>query len=256
MKYKQRNRILALILSLTLLVGLFPATTAVAAEPPVEGVPTSMRLQRAFVAQGISSYFQTDDNHYASFYESPVTLGYDCYSPLQWMLLSFALINNQNVSLTLWELDESYPSFDENPIVLEPDLTNADAIEPFLKGDSPIGYLRGIRITDNVAEGDSEGYYTHVEMTPTEINEACVRALLDVESGESTEYEYTDMHDVYVYGTSGEPYIPPATNEIDSIMDEGFFDIEVPAVMPMDDAIQNYLLWDGTVVDESGLLSP
>ena len=201
MKYKQRNRILALILSLTLLVGLFPATTAVAAEPPVEGVPTSMRLQRAFVAQGISSYFQTDDNHYASFYESPVTLGYDCYSPLQWMLLSFALINNQNVSLTLWELDESYPSFDENPIVLEPDLTNADAIEPFLKGDSPIGYLRGIRITDNVAEGDSEGYYTHVEMTPTEINEACVRALLDVESGESTEYEYTDMHDVYVYGT-------------------------------------------------------
>ena len=180
MKYKQRNRILALILSLTLLVGLFPATTVVAAEPPVEGVPTSMRLQRAFVAQGISSYFQTDDNHYASFYESPVTLGYDCYSPLQWMLLSFALINNQNVSLTLWELDESHPSFDENPIVLEPDLTNADAIEPFLKGDSPIGYLRGIRITDNVAESDSEGYYTHVEMTPTEINEACVRALLDV----------------------------------------------------------------------------
>ena len=35
MKYKQRNRILALILSLTLLVGLFPATTVVAAEPPV-----------------------------------------------------------------------------------------------------------------------------------------------------------------------------------------------------------------------------
>ena len=73
-----------------------------------------------------------------------------------------------------------------------------------------------------MADGDSEGYYTHVEMTPTEINEACVRALLDVESGESTEYEYTDMHDVYVYGTSGEPYIPPATNEIDSIMDEVF----------------------------------
>ncbi len=44
MKYKQRNRILALILSLTLLVGLFPATTAVAAEPPVEGVPTQYAL--------------------------------------------------------------------------------------------------------------------------------------------------------------------------------------------------------------------
>lgn len=81
---------------------------------PVEGVPTSMCLQRAFVAHGISSYFETDDNRYASFYESPVTLGYDCYSPLQWTLLSFALINNQNVSLTLWDLDESFPSFDEN----------------------------------------------------------------------------------------------------------------------------------------------
>lgn len=68
---------------------------------PVERVPTSMRLQRAFVAQGISSYFEMDDNHYASFYESPVTLGYDCYSPLQWVLLSFTLINGQNISLTL-----------------------------------------------------------------------------------------------------------------------------------------------------------
>ena len=248
MKHRQRNRLIALLLSLTLLLGMLPAAS-LAAEDDLTAT-SSIMLQRAFTHETISVNCSSDEiGLFQNYYQSFVTQDSLTDNPLEWLLLSFVLEKGQNVSLELWRLPESESDSNENPVEMAPSMEGPDVNEDFLgEQNEPIGYLSGIRIMNNIlVEEDENGdpVYSLIELTDEELSLACMEAIKEGA-------EPTTMYDEEFVGHKGEPYIPVSTlSMLSAASDETFF-TAAPNIVMWGDSIVNYVLWDGTVVDEEG----
>lgn len=208
---KKLRSIIATFLTLAMLLTMLP-TAAFAAEGETDTVDLAvfknMQLYSAVNHRPISTYFNADKENY---YQTPTTLGSGENQPLEWMLLSYAIQLTQPVSLALYKLSDDYADLDDNPIIFEPD-EDPDAQEEFLGGER-IGYLAGIRMTDNVEPDPDkgDGYYKYVEID----NDVFCEMLVDHINSAT---ELTVMKDVVVYGFDGEPLIVqrPVEESLDS----------------------------------------
>lgn len=253
MTHQRKNRIVAMLLTAVMIIGMVPTITHAAEEPKVESF---MKLERAFDFDLVSALCNSEESgNYQNYYTSAVTRGGLSGNPLEWTLLSYAMDKGQYVDLELWRLAEPYQSSSENPIRLEPDLTNGEALEDFLRDADHIGYLNGYSLRDHVIEVDE----THFEQKEDFLSEDLLLACMDAvrqevsDDGLVPERERVTMFQQYAIGHDGQPMegiqapqqIRPASLDPD-------FMVEPPTFDMWGDQIINYFLWDGRVCTEDG----
>lgn len=142
------------------------------------------------------------------------------------MLLSYAIQLSQPVNLELYKLKNGYTN---NPVELLAD-SDPEALEEFLDGD-PIGYLAGIRMTDNVTEdpAQGDGYYKYVDIA----NDVFCERIVDHINSAT---ELTVMKEILAYGFDGEPLIVQRPAKVQGLMaaapDNEFEPSDEDAVQP------------------------
>ena len=242
------RRLMALVLVAALLAGLIPLGTAAAAEIPVGSIAINAQMQSAFTGKPISTYYAEEGLAYGNYYQNPAALSMTCDSPLEWTLFSFAIHNNQNVQIELYEMSDEYQASLENPVGLSRNDASATEPEEFL--GEYLGYVAAIQITEVATPGAEEGWYDYVPLTPGELHDLARDYVL-------AGTQPTKMDDVLVYGIYGEPYesepeTPSITTSSVHVPEDFEYQEELAFSVPMDGTIQNYFLWDGTVVDKNG----
>ena len=107
-----------------------------------------------------------------------------------------------------------------------------------------------IQSTEVATPGAEEGWYDYVPLTPGELHDLARDYVL-------AGTQPTKMDEVLVYGIYGEPYesepeTPSITLSSVHVPEDFEYQEELAFSVPMDGTIQNYFLWDGTVVDKNG----
>ena len=153
MKFQKCQRILSITLVLALLTGLLP-TAAFAATPtaPLPSIYDFKAMRLEDIEAGEVSKFQYFDT-LNEFYQ-----GVNFNTTNTWTRLSYTIEKSQNITLSLYEMNEGECSFEtgapgdawytRTSLTYDPDSTEP---ESFL--GNRIGTVAGIRILDNVVEG-------------------------------------------------------------------------------------------------------
>ena len=89
MTHQRKNRIVAMLLTAVMIIGMVPTITHAAEEPKVESF---MKLERAFDFDLVSALCNSEESgNYQNYYTSAVTRGGLSGNPLEWTLLSYAM---------------------------------------------------------------------------------------------------------------------------------------------------------------------
>lgn len=243
---KQLSRILSLVLSLSLVIGMLPATAFATASRAIDGEDTDIIQYKGMgMARTVgnaswlsryeySSSENTFQNEYVNFNNGNTLVK-----------LWYTIEKSQPVSLALYKLnkDKEYSTF--FPVTVDekntfwglnmpyfydktlPDL-GASKPEPFLDEGGLIGYLKGYRITENVDDTDEDAMMINrVDLSDERWEQIITEASRDMEN--KTSANWVSFKDVYAFGFSGEKLvIPPAT-------EEASLEEEIEPVMPVPD---------------------
>ena len=192
---KRLSRVISMLLTFALVLGLLP-THALAlgsyGEPPNSVAFKVMRMDGVRTVSPVSKYlYGTKENQ---FYRS-----IDLSRSGSWVQLTYVIEKSQPVSLELYKLNGAPPA--EGPMILDyaPD---ADMVEEFL-GDR-IGYLHGVRVTDNVVPLTPDG---DIDTDPqVGWNDIDPDTWLNIiyESIIQTARPAETMKDIYAFGYQGE----------------------------------------------------
>ena len=210
-RQKRLSRVISLLLTLALVVGLLP-TQALAlgsyGEPPDQVAFKVMRMDGVRTVKPISKYlYGTKVN---DLYR-PVDLNYSG----SWIQLTYVIARSQPVSLELYKLNSDFPI--SNPLILDY-AQNADEMEEFL-GDR-IGYLHGIRVTDNVVPLEPGGdIYTDPQVGWRDIDRDTWVSILNDAILKHTRPAET-MKDIYAFGYQGEQFEGLDTAQVDAAGDD------------------------------------
>lgn len=189
---------LALVLTLSMLLGLLPIS-ALAAVPGAgmdsAGAYKNMNLHSAANHRPISTYTYADSTNYFN-----TGAAIDPANPggLEWMLLWFAIEKNQPATLELYE----YSGGTELSNVLEPNMD--ESLEPFLNQDAgKIGNLNVYRVTDDILPREAPA---NQKVSPDpEFDRLNLDYFMDRYVNGHTP---AAMIDVPIYGHEGKPLIP------------------------------------------------
>ena len=140
-RQKRLSRAISILLTLALILGLLPAQALALGsygEPPETVAFKVMRMDGVRTATPISKYlYGTKENQFLR--------STDLNQSGSWVQLTYVIEKSQPVSLELYKLKDGFSLSD--PLILDY-APGPDELEEFL-GDR-IGYLHGIRVTDNV----------------------------------------------------------------------------------------------------------
>ena len=210
-RQKRLSRVVSILLTLALVVSLLP-TQALAlgsyGEPPDQVAFKVMRMDGVRTVKPISKYlYGTKVN---DLYR-PVDLNYSG----SWIQLTYVIARSQPVSLELYKLNSDFPI--SNPLILDY-AQNADEMEEFL-GDR-IGYLHGIRVTDNVVPLEPGGdIYTDPQVGWRDIDRDTWVSILNDAILKHTRPAET-MKDIYAFGYQGEQFEGLDTAQVDAAGDD------------------------------------
>lgn len=259
-RQKRLSRVFSMLLTFALVLGLLP-THALAlgsyGEPPNSAAFKIMRMDGVRTVSPVSKYlYGTKENQ---FYR-PIDLSQSG----SWVQLTYVIQKSQPVSLELYKLNDA-PSAEGSMILNH--ASDADMVEEFL--GNRIGYLHGIRVTDNVVPLTPDGdIYADPQVGWNEIDhdtwlniiyESIIQAARPAET----------MKDIYAFGYQGERFAGlDAAQANEAGDDEQEAETAEPIIGNMADVlgssfsffsernsdtnIQNYLLWDGSIVQEEG----
>ena len=210
-RQKRLSKVVSILLILALVVNLLP-TQALAlgsyGEPPDQVAFKVMRMDGVRTVKPISKYlYGTKVN---DLYR-PVDLNYSG----SWVQLTYVIAKSQPVSLELYKLNSDFSI--SNPLILDY-AQNADEMEEFL-GDR-IGYLHGIRVTDNVVPLEPGGdIYTDPQVGWKDIDRETWVSILNDAILEHTRPAET-MKDIYAFGYQGEQFEGLDTAQADEAGDD------------------------------------
>lgn len=280
------KRFLALFLTLAMMLTLLPTIALAEDAELIKFKNMNMTVLRN--GMSVASYdYESKQNDL----QNGVALSLNA----SWVKLSFVISYSQNVSLKLYRMTDEKGNQDwqkDNPLYLEsyidrdsPPSYGADEDEEFL-GEF-IGYLNGVRVTDNINPLDESADFVNYQRID---EDRWMEIVWDaVKRGEGDRTGCTTMKDIYAFGFAGESYAHYRSekdaaagilsedemdmSQTDALLLEGEEDWEEPAenveledasavllsdtaLFSEDDAdeetIQNILLWDGTVEEENG----
>ena len=210
-RQKRLSRVVSILLTLALVVSLLP-TQALAlgsyGEPPDQVAFKVMRMDGVRTVKPISKYlYGTKVN---DLYR-PVDLNYSG----SWVQLTYVIAKSQPVILELYKLNSDFSI--SNPLILDY-AQNADEMEEFL-GDR-IGYLHGIRVTDNVVPLEPGGdIYADPQVGWKDIDRETWVSILNDAILEHTRPAET-MKDIYAFGYQGEQFEGLDTTQADEAGDD------------------------------------
>ncbi len=280
-KAKLTKRTLSLLLTLAMLLGMLPVTAAAAEQlVPQDSDYKGFSMENSDSGRWIS-YDQFSQKETTFYYPINLTEGNT------WTKLTFTIELSQFVSLELYKLDSQYVTDNmtifidedsgnflyqtlpldykkESEVELEPEdpedpdspmkkITREDLLEDFL--GQRMGYLQGVSITDHIYSTDPN---TDDVVEADSINATDLRQSWDEIFDSAATAPKVTANSLYAFGFTGTKYYPPEPEEGEEVqaayamaMEEGI------DLLGMDDPmsntkVQNYFLWDGTVVGSNG----
>ena len=166
-RQKQLSRVLSLVLTLSLVIGMLPASALAAQVRPyaIEGEIVERTQYKGMTMTDLSTGYPVARYDYNSainrFYQG-VNMNEGNDGGISLTLLSYTIEKSQYVDLKLYKLKPGtmYLSAPDplngdtyHEALLEPDPDDATAKEPFLDGEL-LGYIHGVRLTNNVRIAD------------------------------------------------------------------------------------------------------
>ena len=239
---KQFTRIVALILTIAILLGLLPASALAASAPDLDIIDyKAMRLEN-LSSGDIAKYAYDGETN--KFY-SPVDLSRDG----TWMRLSYTIEKSQPVTLSLYELNEEGCSIEyvtpgsENyyaQVELAYDRENADVLEPFI--GKRLGTIAGIRVTNNIVEANNPNVKDLETVTWQNISHDQWMEIIG-DAVEISESDYDIIANDYAFGFEGQKLIIPegsyATTPTEELTEEPVSDAaEEPTAEPTSDSAE------------------
>lgn len=204
---KSWQKLIATILSLAMILSLFPATVFAAGPPPEN--PDVIRFKNMHLVNlrnstYISEYdYQSKGNHFIS----EVALDQN----QTWLKLSYAIEVSQYVKLELYKLGEEYDIGTTQ--IFEYNAEGPDP-ETFLENGTRLGYLYAVPIRDNV-EADSGANLEEAEQVHYKpiSNEEWGTIVWNTIKDKADEYGVKRtpqvMDHIYAFGFEGQKYIAP-----------------------------------------------
>ena len=166
-RQKQLSRVLSLVLTLSLVIGMLPASVLAAQVRPyaIEGEIVERTQYKGMTMTDLSTGYPVARYDYNSainrFYQG-VNMNEGNDGGISLTLLSYTIEKSQYIDLKLYKLKPGtmYLSAPDplngdtyHEALLEPDPDDATAQEPFLDGEL-LGYIHGVRLTNNVRIAD------------------------------------------------------------------------------------------------------
>lgn len=206
-RQKQLSRVLSLVLTLSMILGMLPTVAFAAQKGEVPGIIEykAMTLVNLQGGQWLSRYdYAQADN---TFYED-AAVNLNIPSLLR---IGFTIEKSQNVDLVLYKLKESAVQKIENDddhahldYYFDPEAPDFGASVPEEFLGEKIGYINGIHITDNIVDPDEDAEFVEYNrLTDEEWDEIIWEALRGERPAQS-------MRNIYAFGFKGEKLILPA----------------------------------------------
>ena len=166
-RQKQFSRVLSLVLTLSLVIGMLPASALAAQLRPygIDGENVARTQYKGMTLTDLSTGYPIARYDYNSainrFYQG-INMNEGNDGGISRVLLSYTIEKSQYVDLKLYKLKPGtmYLSAPDpmngdtyHEALLEPDPDSATAKEPFLDGEL-LGYIHGVRLTNNVRIAD------------------------------------------------------------------------------------------------------